>query len=82
MATHHISANIEGLLNNNTNFLGRLFSMNGYEARLKLLALKEKGDKYIPSEDCKHFNPMKGCLCAEMEENNAGVIRSESKQIS
>ena len=87
MAIQHISSNIDGLLRQNTKLLGRLFGMDGSQARLQLLALKEKGDKYIPSENCKHFDPLKGCCCAEMDKGDTKgpketeVLRTSQRQL-
>lgn len=82
----HLSTSIEGLLNQNTSFLGRLFDMDGKEARLQLLELKEKGDKYVPSDKCTNFDPKIGCRCDKGGHKGEkgtfiSVIRSESKKI-
>ena len=80
----HLSTSIEGLLNQNTSFLGRLFDMDGEEARLQLLELKAKGDKYVPSDKCKNFDPKTGCCCDKVdikETKRISIIRSESKKI-
>ena len=71
MAIQHISSSINGLLNQKDSLLGRLFGMAGSEARLQLLALKEKGDKYIASENCKNFDPLIGCCCNGMTTREA-----------
>ncbi len=68
MATFHIVSSIDGLLNQKKSLLGRLFDMNGDEAIRQLKERKAKGHKYIPSDNCKHFDPVKGCLCGEYEE--------------
>ena len=58
----HMSASIEGLLRYKPAFLGKLFNMNGKEAKAELLALKAKGHKLIPSDNCDNFCPENGCL--------------------
>lgn len=66
MATQHLVTNIAGLLRNCTDAkLGKLFNMNGKKARQELLALQAKGDIYLPSDNCKNFDPVTGCKCAE-----------------
>ncbi len=68
MAIYHLTTNIEGLMRNfNDKKLGNLFDMDGKEARKELQALLDKGDKLLPSENCKHFDPIKGCLCRNYE---------------
>ena len=87
MATFHLVTNIAGLLRNCTDVkLGRLFDMNGKQARRELMQLQAKGDKYLPSENCKHFDPQKGCMCGEFENeikksSNAGAIISNKNKI-
>lgn len=84
MAVHHISASINGLLKQKDSLLGRLFGMAGSEARSQLMALKEKGDKYIASENCKNFNPLTGCCCAENDKGDVkikGTLRTSQRQI-
>lgn len=64
MAVYHFITNIEGLLKNNTDKqLGKIFDMDGKEARKEIEALKAKGDIYLPSKNCKHFDPKEGCKC-------------------
>jgi hypothetical protein len=68
MSIYLLITNIEGLLKNNTDKqLGNLFDMNGKEARKEILALKAKGHIYLPSENCKHFDPKEGCKCRYFE---------------
>lgn len=67
MAIHHIGANIEGLLRQKDSVLKNLLGMPARQARAELEALRAKGDKYIPSENCTHFDPLKGCQCCEPE---------------
>ena len=87
MAICHISASIEGLLNQNTKLLGRLFGMDGKEARLQLISLKEKGDKYIASEGCKNFDPLTGCYCDKGDTKGTKgtqiteVVRTSQRQL-
>ncbi len=79
MSILHIKISIEGLLNRDTEFLGDLFETDGKAARLELLSLQAKGDKYIGSDNCKNFDPMKGCCCGEQENNknnNIEIIRT------
>lgn len=76
MIITHLSSNIAGMLRNcTTRQLGVLFGMSGVEAKKELQRLQAKGDKYIGSEDCKHFNPLTGCECHLYDEN--GVRREE-----
>lgn len=64
MAIYHMTTNIAGLLRNcSDKKLGLLFDMNGKQARKELQALLAKGDKLLPSENCKHFDPIEGCKC-------------------
>jgi hypothetical protein len=58
----HLSSSIDGLLSQKPALLGRLFNMNGKEAKAELLALKAKGHRLIPSDNCDRFCPEKGCL--------------------
>ena len=71
MAKYHMTTNIAGLLRNcNTRKLGLLFDMNGSEAKKELLALQAKGHKFLPSENCKHFDPFEhGCQCRFYDED-------------
>lgn len=76
MAVQHINTSVDRLLEQNTEFLGDLFDMNGKDARLELLELKSKGHKFVPAEGCENFDPLKGCCCAEQ----ISIVRvSESK---
>ena len=60
----HLVTNIAGLMRNcNDSKLGKLFDMNGKEARKQLQALLDKGDRLLPSEGCKHFDSQEGCQC-------------------
>ncbi len=64
MAIRHLTTNIAGLMRNcNDKKLGNLFEMDGKEARKELQVLLDKGDKLLPSENCKHFDPQEGCEC-------------------
>lgn len=64
MAIYHMTTNIAGLLRNCSNKkLGQLFEMDGKEARKELQALLDKGDRLLPSDNCKHFDPELGCRC-------------------
>ena len=64
MAIHHLVTNIKGLLVNRTpKQLDKLFDMKNGQAYLQLLDLLSKGHKYIGSENCKHFDPIEGCMC-------------------
>jgi hypothetical protein len=71
MALHHLTTNIEGILKQNDEMLGNLFDMDGKEARTEILELQKNGDKYIGSENCKHFDPKHGCLCRFYDEVGA-----------
>jgi len=59
--------NIEGILKQSDSMLGKLFIGHGFdsgaEVRKFILKLKKKGDIYIGSDNCKHFDPIDGCLC-------------------
>lgn len=68
MGTFHLITNIDGLLKQTDSLLSRLFSMDGPTARKEIEELKSKGHKYIPSENCKHFDPVIGCLCEFYDE--------------
>ena len=64
MAIYHLVTNIAGLMRNcNDKKLGNLFDMDGKEARKELQALLDKGDRLLPSDNCKHFDPQEGCKC-------------------
>lgn len=64
MAIYHLTTNIAGLMRNcNDKQLGQLFDMDGKEARKELQALLDKGDRLLPSDNCKHFDPQEGCKC-------------------
>ena len=70
MAIYHLTTNIAGLMRNcNDKKLGKLFDMNGKLARIELQKLLDNGEKLLPSENCKHFDPVKGCLCRNFDEN-------------
>lgn len=74
----HINTSVDRLLEQNTEFLGDLFDMNGKDARLELLELKSKGHKFVPAEGCENFDPLKGCCCADKK--TVAIVRvSESK---
>jgi len=81
MAVRHVSSNIEGLLGQSAKTLGRLFNMNGKDARQVLINLKHIGHKYIGSEGCTNFDPMKGCRCGE-ETMEIAVRVPAQKQIN
>lgn len=63
MGVFHIITSVDGLLRQTDKLLGGLFFMDGAQARKNIEDLKAKGHKYIPSENCKHFDPVIGCLC-------------------
>lgn len=64
MAVHHLTVNINYLLNNfSEEKLGELFLADGKECKKELESLLAKGHKLIPSENCKHFDPVEGCKC-------------------
>lgn len=68
MAIYHLTTNIAGLMRNcNDKKLGQLFDMDGKEARKELQALLDKGDRLLPSDNCKHFDPQEGCKCRFFE---------------
>lgn len=68
MAIYHLTTNIAGLMRNcNDKKLGNLFDMNGKKARKELQALLDKGDRLLPSDNCKHFDPQEGCRCRFFE---------------
>jgi hypothetical protein len=68
MAIYHLTTNIAGLMRNCTDKkLGKLFDMDGKEARKELQALLDKGDRLLPSDNCKHFDPQEGCKCRFFE---------------
>jgi uncharacterized cysteine cluster protein YcgN (CxxCxxCC family) len=70
MAIFHMVTNIKGLMRNCTDKqLGNLFDMNGKQARKELQELLDKGDIYIASDGCKHFDGKIGCLCRNYDEN-------------
>jgi hypothetical protein len=64
MAKFHLVSSIDGLLRNHSSKkLDSLFDMRNGEAKKELQELKAKGDKFIGSEGCKHFDPKLGCRC-------------------
>lgn len=68
MAIYHLVTNIEGIMRNyNDERLGKIFDMNGSEARKELQKLLDKGDKLLPSDNCTLFDPIKGCQCRFFE---------------
>ena len=72
MAIIHLTTNIKGLLMNckTEKKLGLLFDMDGKEAKRQLLELLEKGHVFLPSDNCKHFDPfVNGCECRFYDEN-------------
>lgn len=82
MGVHHIVTNIEGLLKQKDRLLGNLFNISGEDARKALEKLKSKGHKFVGSENCRHFDPIKGCCCEEFENNEKPIIRAETKKIN
>lgn len=78
MAISHVSTSIDGLLNQSTSLIGRLLNMDGKVARAKVLELKEKGHKYIPSENCKNFDPQTGCCC----DKEVKMTEKEAKRLT
>lgn len=79
MGVQHIRTSIDGLLEQSNSFLSKLFDMDGNDARKQILELKSKGHKYLPSENCKNFDPFeKGCFCDEVK--TISIVRvSEQK---
>ncbi len=74
MAIYHLTTNIEFLIKNYTDKkLGDIFQMDGKEARKELQELLDKGDKLLPSENCKHFDPQKGCECRHFENQETSI---------
>lgn len=68
----HMSTNIAGVMRNSTNKqLGRLFEMDGKQARKQLQELLNKGHKLLPSDKCKHFDPIEGCQCRFHQQENS-----------
>lgn len=63
MPTFHVSFSIDGLLRHNSKKLGEIFEMDGAEVLAELKARKKKGHEFIPTENCKNFNPKTGCEC-------------------
>jgi hypothetical protein len=59
--THHVHATIEHLLKLSDEELGKMFDMNGAEARKQLEERAAKGELLIGSEHCVGFDPVKGC---------------------
>ena len=43
--------------------------MNGKLARIELQKLLDNGEKLLPSDNCKHFDPVEGCLCRNFDGN-------------
>lgn len=73
----HLTTNIEFLLKKyNDKKLGELFDMDGKEARKELQALSDKGDKLLPSENCKHFDPQEGCKCRFFNDDDKTEIEN------
>jgi hypothetical protein len=78
MAIYHLTTNIEGLLRNyKDKRLGKFFDMDGAEARKQLQLLLDKGDRLLPSEGCKHFDPQMGCRCRYYNEDGSLIIIQE-----
>jgi hypothetical protein len=68
MAIYHLTTNIAGLMKNCTDRkLGLLFDMNGKQARKQLQEKLDNGEKLLGSDNCKYFDPIKGCLCRFQE---------------
>ena len=59
----HLQSSIQGLLGLTDRKLQALFEMNGKEARKELKERLAKGELYIPSSNCNHFDPRTGCIC-------------------
>lgn len=63
MAIYHLTTNIAGLMRNCTDRrLGLMFNMNGKQVRKQLQEKLDNGEKLLPSDNCEHFDPVKGCL--------------------
>jgi hypothetical protein len=72
----HLTTNIEGILKQDNETLGRLFVGDGAVLRKELIKLKKKGHLLIGSDNCKHFNPIDGCLCRYFgDDGNAIEVR-------
>lgn len=68
--THHICTSIPGLLRQSNKVLARLFQMDPDQIRTELNERLARGEKYIPSEGCEGFDPVKGCPGHPIEEEN------------
>lgn len=64
----HLTTNISGILKQPDSVLGKLFDMDGREAREELEKLKAQGHIYIGSDTCEGFDPVTGCPGHEVKE--------------
>lgn len=49
--------------------------MDGDLVKKELLKMLENGQKLLPSENCKHFDPVNGCMCQYYDED--GNLKEE-----
>ncbi len=76
MSINHLSGGIVGLLALTNKKLSLMFDGDGKEIRKHLKTLQKKGDLFIPSEGCKHFNPKTGCECRKYNQDGTANQRS------
>lgn len=57
----HLCAKIENLLQNDDDWLGRIFEGDGSETRQDLENRFKNGEILIGSEGCDGFDPITGC---------------------
>ena len=67
MKTHHVSTNIERLLQFSDDQLESMFDSPGAEVRSELEERKANGEIKIGSEGCEGFDPVNGCPGHEVE---------------
>jgi hypothetical protein len=72
MTSHHVSVNIDTLLNKSDNKLQEMFGGFGPDIRSELESRKANGERLIGSLDCVGFCPVNGCPGHQDSEVNHG----------
>lgn len=79
MAKYHLTTNIAWLMiSYDDKKLGKLFDIDGKQARKELQSLLDKGHRLLPSENCKHFDPQEGCQCRFFDENGNIITQTSN----
>ena len=76
MGTRHVSTPIAVLLEKTDKYLAEFFQGNGKEIRQILKQNNAKGDVWIGSEGCNHFDPKEGCQCHLYNEDGTANHKS------